>query len=586
MVNLQNIPAIKYTWADLLLSYLAQIEVAYIFGVPGGAIEPLYDAMARCQQQNGPGPKPIVARHEAGAAYMAEGYARETGKLGVCCATTGPGATNLITGIASAYTEKIPVLVITAQTAIPQFGKLGLQESSGDAIDTVGMFSHCTRYNSLISHEDQFEGKIISALMSAYRHPRGPVHLSIPMDLFRLPVTTSATIQLEPLLREPYAMDQRSLDELCKAMLNARKLVFFLGHGSKSAIDWIIRFAELFNATIVSTPQGKSWISGYHPLYRGVFGFAGHGSARAALSDPEVDQIIAVGTSLGELSTSGWDELLLNNKLIHIEASLENFTRSPMAKLHIFGNLECIFSTLVERAQQAIADRRFCPNLSTTPLPPPNHQVCTPSQIQLQDPAKYLECAIPIKPQRLICELAHRCPDNIRFVIDAGNSWAWATHYLHLRKGKQYHVGMGFGAMAWAIGAAVGVALARRDMPVVCITGDGSFLMSGQELTVAVAEQLCIIFVVLNDQALGMVKHGQRLGGGEPIGYALPPVNFAQMAEAMGAKAYSIHSPEDFAQLDLSECCRRQAPILLDVHIDPEEIPPMGVRMKTLKREL
>jgi acetolactate synthase-1/2/3 large subunit len=184
-----------------------------------------------------------------------------------------------------------------------------------------------------------------------------------------------------------------------------------------------------------------------------------------------------------------------------------------------------------------------------------------------------------------MCELSRRFPDNTRFVCDAGNCWAWATHYLHLKKGGHFRIGMGYGAMTWAIGAAVGTALGNRGAPVVCITGDGSFLMSGQELTVAVQHRLPVIFVILNDQALGMVKHGQRLGGGEPIGFELPPVDFAGVARAMGAQAYTILEPDDFASLDMAAICSASQPTLLDVHIDPEEVPPIQARMKVLRSD-
>jgi len=172
------------TVADLLVGYLEQCGIEYIFGVPGGAIEPLYNALARSRRRGGI--RHILARHETGAAFMADGYAPETGKIGVCCATSGPGATNLITGVACAYDNNIPLLAITGQPALPSFGKNPLQESSCTGINTLAMFRHCTRYNSLVSHPLQMEAKLISALQSAIRAP-GPSHLTVPVDVFRSP---------------------------------------------------------------------------------------------------------------------------------------------------------------------------------------------------------------------------------------------------------------------------------------------------------------------------------------------------------------------------------------------------------------
>ena len=166
---------------DLLVAYLNQLGIEYVFGVPGGAIEPLYNALARSERQGGV--RAVVARHETGAAFMADGYARNTGKLGVCCSTTGPGATNMITGVASAYENNVPMLVITAQTAISTFGKGAIQDSSCTGINTVGLYQHCTRYNTLISHPAQFEHKLSAAIMSAMGSPAGPAHISVPRDV-------------------------------------------------------------------------------------------------------------------------------------------------------------------------------------------------------------------------------------------------------------------------------------------------------------------------------------------------------------------------------------------------------------------
>ena len=185
----QTVAEIGPKMADLLVAYLDQLGVEYVFGVPGGAIEPLYDALARSERRGGV--RAVVARHETGAAFMADGYARNSGKLGVCCSTTGPGATNMITGVASAYENNVPMLVITAQTAISTFGKGAIQDSSCTGVNTVGLYQHCTRYNTLISHIDQFEHKLAAAIMSAMGSPAGPAHISIPRDVMAMPISVT-----------------------------------------------------------------------------------------------------------------------------------------------------------------------------------------------------------------------------------------------------------------------------------------------------------------------------------------------------------------------------------------------------------
>lgn len=586
--------------ADELVNQLQQIGVEYVFGVPGGAIEPLFDALARQMRQpisqrentnhlmkrrlpRQQRPlRTVIARHEAGAAFMADGYTRETGQMAVCCATTGPGTTNLITGVASAYSDRVPMLVITAQTALPNFGRRGFQESSSDAVDTVAILEHCTKYSSLVSHPQQLAQKLNAAVISAYQPPRGPVHLSIPIDVLRSAVDSSnEVISIAHMLRAPKVVDTQGFDALWHCVSSGKKLAVLLGAEAGTSIEPVIRFAEQTASPVITTPMGKRWISAFHPLNHGVFGFAGHDSARFVLNDPEVKYILAVGTPMGELSTAGWsEEYLLNHKLIHIDANMENFSRSPMACLHVYGNISLVFTELLHSLKQT------SPALSCTQqYTPDNHlqQSDMPPTLRMLDKAACYSDAVPLKPQRVMYFLGNYFPEETRVICDTGNSWAWATHYLHLRHAKHYHIGMGFGSMAWAIGAAVGVALAHDGVPTICLTGDGSFLMSGQELTVAIQQRLPVIFIVLNDQSLGMIKHGQRLGGGEPVGFDLPEINFAAMAESMGARGYVIRTQDDMDELDVVAICQHQGPTLLDVHIDPEEVPPMGERIGVLK---
>ncbi len=597
----------QFQAADLIIHYLEQIGVEYVFGVPGGAIEPLYNAMARSQRRGGL--RPIVARHESGAAFMADGYTRETGKLGVCCATTGPGATNLITGVASAYADEIPMLVITGQTPLPTFGKGAFQESSCAGINIQGMFEHCTRYNSLVSHIDQLEGKLFTAIKTAYQASCGPVHLSIPLDILRSPLSKPCSeFRLDSALEPESLFSESSVNALYEAVSNAKNTVILVGQGCGEAIGAILELARITKASLLTTPSGKGLVNSYHPQFRGVFGFAGHSSAYAAMIRPDVDLILAIGTGLGEWDSMGWDErAILNDRLIHIDSSPEHLTHSPMARLHIRGRIVTVFERLLKfyqsQQQHEVCDwtafrQRMHDKAALT-----DHRImgtigkpCIPDQLPrhfvLAEETKYLDDSTPIKPQRLMRELSRRFPPNTRFIADTGNSFVWSTHYLHplnrriadgfSMSGGLIRTAMGFSSMGWAIGGAVGTALGRPGVPVVCITGDGSFLMSSQEITVAVAEQLPVIFVILNDGALGMVKHGQRLAKAEPIGYQLPPVDFALMAHAMGVETHTIHSPKDMEDLDIEALCKRKGPSLLDVHIDGEEVPPMSLRVRTL----
>ncbi|MBW2013994.1 MAG: thiamine pyrophosphate-binding protein [Deltaproteobacteria bacterium] len=579
------------TLSDLIINYLEQFGVEYVFSVPGGPLGPLYDALVRSEARGGP--RSILARHEVGGAFMADGYARETGKIGVCCATTGPGATNLITGVASAYTDHIPLLVITPQTRLPDFSMGAFQESSADGIDIPGMFEHCTRYNTMVTHADQLEKKLAAALTTALRPPKGPVHLSVPVDLLRSPKNGQIAFpNLQTLLTQPaLEMDVVALETLCKELhhiLNQnRQVVLVIGHDCAGAAQEIIKFAELIGAPIVTTQRGKSWINPYHPLARGVFGFSGHKTARKALTDESVDLILAVGTNLNEWSTSGWDSILMNDKLVHIHNEKTCFGRSPMARLHVYGTIRTIFKELISRLEtlkeegklfligkikeKVITPKSTSDHLKESPYVP--HHI----EVQAPDSCRRENTSTPIKPQRVICEIIQRVPNETRFLIDNSNSVPWSIHYFFHRRPENYHLSIGFASMGWAIGASVGMALGKLNTPVVCFTGDGCFLMSGQEITVAVEEQLPVIFVVLNDHSYGMIRHGHRMAGKETVNFSIPPVDFCMMAKATGANAHKIQDLQDFEHIDFQSLCKRKGPTLLDVTIDPEEAPPIGM---------
>lgn len=562
--------------ADLLVEYLTRVGVEVVFGVPGGAIEPLMNALARSARDGGP--RLVVARHECGAAFMAEGYHLETGKLGVVCTTTGPGATNLATGLASALLEESSILAITAQTSLPKFGKFALQESSCTAIDTVAMFRYVTRFSTLVSHPDQLETKLISAILAAQRAPRGPAHLSVPSDVLAAPVRQRVASN-DKLLRSSFcSWDEAAVDELAEQLASVNNLVVYLGGGVRSASAKVLSFIEATGAAFVAAPSAKGWVDETHPQYHGVYGFAGHESARKLLARTDVELVLAVGSSLGELDTGGWHGDLLSPRLVHVDSVAEHFARSPMASRHVLGDVSAIFGRLLERVRDANA--RGVRSRSPTVISPLN---ATGGRAALVAPEKCDSQAAPIKPQRLMARLSQHLPDDTRLFVDAGNSWCWATHYLTRRDQRGfYRISMAYGSMAWAVGAAIGSAVANPNVPTLCLVGDGSYLMSAQELTVAVQLRLGVVFLVVNDAALGMVMHGQRLGEQEPIGWELSPVDFAAMARATGARAEIIDSPEQLDRIDWQALFAHDGPTLLDVRIDREEVPPMQERVRGL----
>lgn len=568
------------TFSDLIVEYLEQFGVEYVFGVPGSPLGPLFDSLLRSERRGGP--RAVLARHEAGAAFIADGYARESGRLGVCCSTTGPGATNLITGVASAYAEQIPMLVITSQTRISDFSFGSFQDSSRDGIDIMSMFEHCTRFNSMVTHPNQLEKKLAAALACAMGNPKGPAHLSIPIDIFSAKADAPASFKnLYALLSATEtAVDGSALDrlheEVTAVLQHGGKIAILAGSNCIGAGEEITRFAEYTSAEIVTTPRGKPAINPYHPLSRGVFGCAGHASARQALADERVELILAVGTNLGEWSTSKWDPIIMNGKMVHIHCDRSAFIRSPMARLHVQGAINTVFAKLNDRFG---VGNRTCHQTGNFDPVALAKNAYIPAGIEVRCP----ECCQPpsegqlLKAPQVFCELIRRLPGETRFFIDNSNSVPWSIHYFFHSRPESYHLSIEFATMAWAVGAAIGGAFAHQYAPSVCIAGDGCYLMSGQEITVAVERQLPVLFVVLDDQAYGLIRHGHRVTGSEKVEYRIPAVDFAMMARATGAVAHTIREIRDFDSIDWQALALRQGPTLLHVLIDPEEPPPLAM---------
>ncbi|PCI22398.1 MAG: acetolactate synthase [Piscirickettsiaceae bacterium] len=594
---------------DLLLHYLEQLGVEYIFGIPGGAIEPLYNALAKSEQRGGI--RAITARHETGAVFMADAYARNTGKLGVCCSTTGPGATNMITGIASSYENNTPLLIITPQVPQDKQGRRAFQDSGDTSTNILGMFRFCTRYNSSVTHIGQFQHKFFSAIRAAYGSPNGPVHLSIPSDVLKAkPISTIKDINTANLLRRPILKDDHAIGALLKEINNAKNIVFVVGSGSQCSVSLILKCVTQLNAKFVSTPNGKAFVNPYHSSYYGVIGFAGHKSATEILKDKSTDLVIAIGTSFGEFTSNSWDSTtLLNNKLIHIDDIDDHFSRTAMAKLHVGGDIPTILeailaqecSSAVKRVDAHIKEVKSV--IDKTMLFVQKHRdTMQLMNFSVDEPNKASNTSSPLKPQYLMSRLTKIFPINTRYIADIGNSFVWAIHYLNpydrrinqRRTSKRIDNGRRqadagliqicteFCSMGWGIGGAIGTALAHPKDPVVCIVGDGSFLMSGQEITVALQEKLNVIFLIMNDQQLGMVKHGQHLNHVADTGNKLPNISYALMGSAMGIMSNTIETANDLNNLNIDAICKRNGPTILDVRIDPNETPPMSSRLKGL----
>ncbi len=355
--------------------------------------------------------------------------------------------------------------------------------------------------------------------MTAFRSPMGPAHLSIPLDVFRSssPVKTPS-YDLVSLLWQPSPIDVDSLDILCRELSSSKKTVFIVGESCSQGIGSILNVALKFDAKIVTTPHAKGLVSPYHPLFRGVLGFAGHESAVNSI-DAEVDTIVAIGTTLSETASNTWDQKILNQRLIHVDSSEDNLMHSPMARLHVRGDIAKIFEHIESQFEInniSSSRNRLSKSNGNSKQNSNGKDNALNRYFELKDESKCLDNSSPIKPQRLMQLLPEIFPPETKFLCDSGNSMAWSIHYLHPYdrrvSGKRDEPGglfwtcLEFGSMGWAIGSSVGTSLSNRKNPVACLTGDGAMLMYGGEVSVALQEKLPVVFIILNDSEYGMVK--------------------------------------------------------------------------------
>ena len=553
----------NYTNGDVICHYLKTINVTHVFGIPGGAMEPLLDALARSERQGGP--SFVLARHECGAAFMADGYARETNTLGVCCSTSGPGATNLITGVANAFAENVPMLVITTQPKIDTYGRSPFQDSSETGIDVVGMFSKCTSYSTLVTHSDQLIPKLMQGISTAITNSK-PVHISIPSNILK--EKNVITNQTFPIISEP-AINKLSLNILLQKTKN-KKISVVLGKSCEGNMKTICSTAMVNNWDIVSTPSTKGLISDYHPRYKGVLGLAGHESALASVR--ESDGVIVLDAEFDEMSTCGWDQEYLTNQIFYISPDLAKLNKATFVSF----SMHCTIKSLMEHIG---VNENIDIDVDQTKLP---------QNISYANVDKCFDTSSgSIKHQALFYHLSTNTPTKYKVCLDAGNSWLFGIHYWidNIKKDpnyKTFNTSMSFGSMGWAIGSAIGMAFADTSRPTICVTGDGSFLMNGTEASTAKQNNLNVVFVILNDSHLGMVKHGQRLGNAEQTGYELTEHDFSLIGEGLGIKSFKINCLSQLHMLNWDEIYQDNGPVILDVRVDPEEVPPLGNRIKVL----
>lgn len=565
------------TVAELVLDHLKREGVRAVFGIPGGPVTPLFDALYR-----EPGIRTVAARHEAGAAFMALGYARAAGRLGVCCLTTGPGATNAITAVAAAKADSLPVLVLTAQVATSVFGKGSLQDSSESGVDTVSLFRPIAKMSAMLAHPDNAASLLRQALRLAMSGRRGPVHLSIPTDLMRRLCSADA-LRPDQYRAGSDVFDLERVEECARRLATARRPAILAGHGVNlaRARPELLELAELLSIPTATTPKGKGAFPEDHPLALRTFGLASSPRAEQYLLSEGVDALLVLGSSLHENSTQGWDRRLGAGAVVmqqDIDPAM--IGRNYPVDVPLVGDARATLRELLVQARSLLACGARKAHVARASLPAFKARVP-----EFLAPAAMMSEQEPLKPQRLMRELDAALPSDALIFLDVGANTLWATHYLTATGRREFAHNWGeFAAMGYGVAGAVGAKLAVPSRPVIAVVGDGGFAMAGMEVSTAVTSGLPVVWIVLNDGRFNAVHHGQRLQyAGRTIATEFRRMDVAGVAAALGAAAWRVTRPGQVAQA-VAEALERGRPAVIDVAIDPDEVPPMLSRVRSLDK--
>ena len=564
--------------AELMVGLLAHIGVEYIFGVPGGAIEDLNTAI----HHNGKGVKPIVTKHESGAAFMADGYARVSRRLGVCCSTAGPGASNLITGLASSSADQIPVLALTGQVATSVFGKGAIQESGSEGVNITNIFRNFTKYSGMLITENRAQYMLQKAVRLAMSGPTGPTHLNLPTDIMKREVEQQEFCSPKIEVR---LFDEESVKRAAKYLVAAKRPVVIAGWGVvlSRAANELLELAQLLQIPVATSPKAKGIFPESHPLSLGVLGFAGSPAAKEYVIENEVDVVLGVGTSFSEMMTSGWDPRIHPTEhLIHVDIDPEKIGRNYCVSVGLAGdarmNLKELCKAIVEERSQQYSSVHGNAVMEGLAALRRKHQ---------DVPEDFSSRENLYHPQKLVLDIQRAFPADTVYFADIGTSMAWAIRHMTIDRPYCFYVALGFGSMGYAVAAPVGAKLAMPERPVVAMVGDGSFLMNGFEVATAVDNDIPVIWVVFNNAMLGMVYHGRRLFK-TPIPDGLSPrfkrVDFVQIAEGLGAQGVRLDGANPLTPELARDILAQGRPTVLDVWIDEEVVPPIHSRIATVDK--
>jgi acetolactate synthase-1/2/3 large subunit len=519
--------------AEILIEALVHEGVDSIFGYPGGAVLHIYDELWRARDRV----KHYLVRHEQGAVHMAEGYARSSGRVGVALVTSGPGATNAITGIANAYMDSTPIVVITGQVPLPLIGTDAFQE-----VDTVGITRPCVKHNYLVRDVSDLAAVVHEAFHLARSGRPGPVVIDIPKDVSAAQTHYSRLEKIRFPLHEPVpAVDREALVHAADAILRARRPVLYVGGGivNSGAAAELLAFAERLQLPVTPTLMGLGGFPSAHPLMLGMLGM--HGTYAANMAVAESDLLIAIGVRFDDRVTGKLATFAPRARVLHIDIDPANvgknrapdFTLIADARAALAGLRREIGSTDDELVQQSIAHRtRWWNQLRNW---------------QREQPLNFRGAYDQIKPQHAIRELHRLTRGEAIIATDVGQHQMWAAQFYPFKRERQWITSGGLGAMGFGLPAAIGAQLAFRDQLVIAVVGDGGFQMTNQELATAIQYELPVKVVIMNNGYLGMVRQWQEMfyeRAYSEVDLSVAP-DFVKLAEAYGAFAVRARKPDE-----------------------------------------
>jgi len=542
----------QQTGSQILFRALKEENVDTLFGYPGGCVMDIYDELFRQDIRH------ILVRHEQGAIHAADGYARVSGRVGVCLVTSGPGATNTVTGIANAYMDSIPVVVLTGQVPTAMIGNDGFQE-----VDITGITRTCTKHNFLVRQIGDLHRTIREAFQIARSGRPGPVLVDLPKDVIQSVMETDLLTTTLPPGEEPPCPDLEGLcSEALKLLLAAKQPLIIVGGGVilGKASEICRSFARKFQIPVVSTLMGLGAFPASDPLWSGMLGMHGAYSANMAVS--HCDLLIAVGVRFDDRATSKVSAFAPHAKIIHIDIDPVSIDKIIRTDISIISHC----TPAIETLHRLVNEQRL--TLPEQPIRAWRNRI---HQWKAEMPLSYCRNQ-NIKPQYVIEKLHQLTGGRAIVATEVGQNQMWAAQFYRFDEPNAFLTSGGLGAMGFGLPAAIGAQVACPDRLVVDVAGDGSLQMNIQEFGTIVHYGLPVKVVILNNQYLGMIRQWQELFYGRRYSQSdmTQAPDFVKLAEAYGIKGLRATKPAEVKRV-LKEGLETPGPVVMDFHVEPEE---------------